>query len=266
MASLRDLQLAFASAIRTGHAAPFAAHVVADGIPPERRIAIYANNVRENFLSTLEATYPVLVRLGGSDWLRQVGVAYLREHPSRCGNLHFVGEGFPGFLLRELGDTPYAYFSDVARLEWAYQEVLVAAEPSRFEPGGLAAVPAERQAQLQLELSPAARLVDSPYPLLAIWRANRAESAGADAATISLDAGPARLLVLRRSDHVELRELPPGLFALLHALSAHAALGAAIDAAVAADPALDPGTALTRAVELGAITGWRLPGLESTPS
>lgn len=265
MASLRDLQLAFASAIRTGHAAPFAAHVRADGIPPERRIAIYANNVRENFLATLEATFPVLGRLGGPDWLRQVAVAYQRLHPSRCGNLHFVGAQFARFLALELGDTPYAYFSDVARLEWAYQEVLVAPEPARFEPGGLADVPAERHAELHLELSPAARLVDSPYPLLAIWRANREASATADAAPISLDSGPARLLVVRRSDHVELRELPPGLFALLHALTANAALAPAIDAAVAADPALEPGTALVRAVELGAITGWRLPGHPAIP-
>ena len=67
MASLRDLQSAFASAVRFGDAGLVAPFVVDDGIEAERRVGIYANNVRENFLATLEATFPVLVRLAGRD-------------------------------------------------------------------------------------------------------------------------------------------------------------------------------------------------------
>ena len=48
--SLHDLQQAFASAVRFGDAAAIAHFVDANGIEPERRVRIYANNVRENFL------------------------------------------------------------------------------------------------------------------------------------------------------------------------------------------------------------------------
>ena len=85
-------------------------------------------------LKTLEATFPVLVRLAGTDWFRQTGRAYLRRHPSRAGNIHYIGERFAQFLDDELTDTDHDYFADVARLEWAYQEVLVAAESATLDP------------------------------------------------------------------------------------------------------------------------------------
>jgi hypothetical protein len=256
LASLHDLQRAFAGAVRFGDASSIAPFVVPNGIEPDRRVAIYANNVRVNFLDTLEAAFPVLLRLSGRDWFRQTGSAYLRNHPSRCGNLHYVGERFAAFLDAELADGPYAYFADVARLEWAYQEVLAAAEPPVLDLAALAAIPAEREQDLVLEVGPAARLVDSTYPLLAIWRANQP---GADeGATVSLDDGASRLLVIRRDSHVELRELPPGEFTFLVAASRSAGIADAAAAALAADPDFELTAALPRLARTGALTGFRL--------
>jgi hypothetical protein len=109
----------------------------------------------------------VLLRLAGREWLRAAGRRYQRTHPSRCGNLHHVGERFSGWLEAEVGDGPFAYFVDVARLEWAYQEVLVAPEPDGLDLASLATVPGDRHGELLLEFSPAARLVDSLYRHLA---------------------------------------------------------------------------------------------------
>jgi hypothetical protein len=256
LASLRDLQSAFASAVRSGDGTGVAPFVVANGLAPERRVAIYANNVRENFLGTLEAGFPVLLRLAGRDWFRQTGSAYLRRHPSRSGDLHCVGERFAAFLESELADGPYAYFADVARLEWAYQEALVAAEPGALDLAALADVPPERHADLVLEASPAARLVGSMWPLLAIWRANQPE---ADPETrVRLDAGASRVLVIRREQHVELRELPAGEFAFLDAVMRGASVPEAADAALAAESDFDLIAALPRLARLGVLTGFRI--------
>ena len=255
VSSLRDLQSAFAGAVRDGDASAIAPFVVANGVDPARRIAIYANNVREIGLATLEAGFPVLLRLAGRDWFRQIGVNYLRRHPSPSGNMHYLGARLPEYLEAELADGPYAYFADVARLEWAYQEALVAAEPSVIDLAALAAVPEERHVDLVLEMSPAARLVGSAWPLLAIWRANQP---GDDShGTVSLDAGACRLLVIRRDTHVELRELPPGEFAFLDAMPAMSIADAAATALVA-DPDFELVAALPRLVRLGALTGFHL--------
>jgi len=264
--SLRDLQLAFATAVRTGDAAPLVGRVVTNGIPAERRVGIYANNVRENFLGTLEATFPVLARLGGRDWLRSVGTAYLRDCPSRTGNLHSVGERFACHLGAALGDTRYAYFQDVARLEWAYQQVLVAREPDAFDRDALARLPPARHGAVVFAMNPAAALIASVYPLLAIWQANRPECVADAGPEIPLDAGASRLLVLRRRDHVELRELPAGDFAFLSSIAQHRPLATAAEHALQADPDLDLPQALIRLVQLEIVTGWRLPDSNPLPA
>jgi hypothetical protein len=254
MASLHDLQVSFVTAVRTGDAAAIALFVVPNGIAPARRIAIYANNASENFLDALEAAFPVVTRLAGRDWFRQTGRAYWRQQPSRSGNLHDVGERYAAYLTAELGGGPHGYFADVARLERAYQEVLVAAEPQTLDLARLAAVPPEAQAAVILELSPAARLVASPYPLLAIWQANQVGAAPVD--ELSLDAGAASLLVIRRRDHVELRDLSAAEFAVLTALERRDCLTAVLEAALAAEPGGNPSECLARLAQLGAVTGF----------
>jgi hypothetical protein len=254
--ALRDLQSAFAAAVAYGHTDAIAPFIVANDLDPARRVAIYANNVRENALATLEAGFPVLVRLAGRDWFRQTATAYLRRHPSPSGNLHYLGARLPKYLEAEVADSAYAYFADVARLEWAYQEVLVAAEPSALDLTALAAVPDAHQADLVLETSPASRLVASVWPLLAIWRANQPGEESHD--VISLDAGASRLLVIRRDSHVELRELPAGEFAFLEGVAGGLSLVDAAAAALAADPDFELVSSLPRLVRLGAITGFHL--------
>jgi hypothetical protein len=256
LASLRDLQYAFAGAASAGDSAAIAPLIVANGLEPAGRVAIYANNVRENFLDALEAAFPVTVRLAGREWFRQTGREYRRRHPSRCGNLHYVGERFAAFLDAELADGPYAYFADVARLEWAYQEVLVAAEPDVLDLAALAAVSPERHADLVLEASPAVRLVGSVWPLLAIWRANQPDAD--PEAQVSLDAGPSRVLVMRREQHVELRELSAGEFAFIDTMLRAASITEAAEAALAADPQFDLTATLPRLAQLGVLTGFRV--------
>jgi hypothetical protein len=218
MASLREIEKALISAVLYGDADRVGPEIVAGALPAARRLAIYRNNARATHASVLAATYPVLERLAGADWLRQTGREYMERYPSRRGDLHEVGRQFGDFLERRLSGTRHGYFADVARLEWAYQDVLVAADQAPLDPARLESVDADEHPRLVFALAPAVRLVAAPYPILAIWRANRAdvESEGVTQ-PIDLDAGPSRVLIARRRDHVELRELPPDEFLLLGA-------------------------------------------------
>jgi hypothetical protein len=245
--SLRELQIAFLDGTLHGYPAQIASLIAASELAPEARIAIYANNAREGFLQALAATFPVIEQLAGEDWFRQTGREYMRRHPSRSGNLQYVGERFALFLDDLLRGTDYAYFADVARLEWAYQEVLVAADHPTFDLDALSSVPPDDYGSLVFRVHPAVRLVESRYPVLAIWRANQP---GATAAQpISLDAGAARVLVARRDDHVELREIPAADFALLAAFTRGATLGQAFELAAQADETADLALALGRVVK-----------------
>jgi hypothetical protein len=249
--SLRDLQVAFLDGTLHGYPAQIASLIAADELAPQARIAIYSNNAREGFLQALAATFPVIERLAGSDWFRQTGREYMRSHPSRSGNLHYVGERFASFLDDLLRGSDYAYFSDVARLEWAYQEVLIAADHPSFDIAALSSVQPDAYGALVFRVHPAARIVESRYPVLAIWKANQPYADGT--LSISLDGGGARVLVIRREDHVELRELGTAEFALLAALGRGATLAEAFDHAARADSAADLALVLGRVVKLQAL-------------
>jgi hypothetical protein len=247
--SLRELQFAFLDGTLHGYPAQLSSLIAASELAREARIAIYANNAREGFLSALTATFPVIERLAGQDWFRQTAREYMRRNPSRSGNLHFVGERFAALLDDTLRVTQHAYFADVARLEWAYQEVLIAADHPSFEISALASVNPDDYGSLVFRVHPAVRLVESRYPVLAIWKANQPDAAEMTP-SISLDAGASRVLIIRREDHVELRELGAAEFALLAAFQRGATLGEAFEAAAAADARADLAALLGHVVQL----------------
>lgn len=258
MLMLRDLQRAFVEGALSDSASAFLrAQIIEDGIAPERRLAIYRNNAVEGFLKTLQATFPTIVRLSGERWFRQVGRSYMHRYPSRCGNMHYIGQQFAAFLEAELAGTDYQYFADVARLEWAYQEVLVAADHPSFDLSALALVPPTDYGALTFSAHPAMRLVHSQFPVLAIWRANQPDTAADE--PIALDRGSSNVLVIRRADHVELRELPPAAFALLAALVRGDSLEQATECALEIDPAVALDAALGQIVSLGALVDFEVP-------
>jgi hypothetical protein len=254
--SLRDLQEHFGRAMLDAGDTSIAAHITAAGFEPARRLQIYRNNVRANFLATLQATYPVIERLGGTEWFAQSVQRYHAACPSCSGDLQYAGRRFAQFLAGELQSTPFGYFADVARLEWAYQEVLTAAPSPSFSPGELCALdPADHERVVFVPRS-ALRLVESCFPLLQIWTANR----GDGEATVSLDAGPDRVLLIRREDHVELRPLRPATAALLRQFIDGAPFADAAAAAAADCPELDLAHELTELLAMQAIAAIRLAG------
>jgi hypothetical protein len=224
---------------------------------PADRLAIHRNNSWVGFHATLAATCPVVERLAGEDWFRASARRYQRAHPSTSGDLQQVGQHYADFLRAELGASDYAYFADVAALEWRYQEALIAAEASAFDPAALAGLAPADHARIVFHLQPSLRLIESPYPLLAIWKAHQP---GADAAPVRLDAGPSRVMLLRRSDHVELRELPAAEYALLAQFAQGRPLGAAAEAAAGTE-AFDLGAALRQVVALGTFATFHLEPL-----
>ena len=256
MPSLRDLQQQFLSSLLADSAGACSELILARGIEPPARIGIYRNNAREGFVKALTATFPVIAQLAGEDWFRQTALAYMRAHPSVSGNLHYVGRDFATFLDHRLATSRFNYFADVARLEWAYQEVLVAADHPSFDLAALGGIAPEDYGALRFDAHPALRLVTSPYPLLAIWQAHKGSTESP--VPVHLDAGPSRLLIIRPEDHVELRELPASDFALLDAFARGATFEAAADAALDTDSAVDLSASLTRIVTLGAFVDFHV--------
>jgi hypothetical protein len=248
MLSLRELQTRFAASVFGEAPERVTPWIRPQGIDPLERIGIYRNNLQQGFLKTLALEFPVIERLVGAEYFRQLALAFLTRHPSSCGDIHHVGAPFPAFLGQRFAGTAYSYFADVAALEWACQGCLVAEECAALEPRVLRDVPARSYATLRFRLHPAARLLRSDFPIVRIWEVNQVGCASDD--LVNLDAGADLLLVRRTAHGIDVRRLSPGDFQLLTALSENRPLAEALEASLACEPQFDLAAALRRCFEL----------------
>ncbi|HKW82261.1 MAG TPA: DNA-binding domain-containing protein [Burkholderiaceae bacterium] len=216
-----------------------------------QRLQIYRHNLFESLAGALGAVYPVLAQLVGDEYFRQLARRFIAQHPLRTGNLHGFGHELAQ-LLRELPSAAeLPYLADVAALEWAWHEVYHEADDDPLDPARLAEVPAARQLGLGLQLVSAARIVESPYPVLRIWRAHQPDAD--PAAPLSLADGGVRLLVLRRRLEIEFVLLGDGEARWLGLLASGATLADATIAALGRDPAFDLAATLGRHLALGSF-------------
>jgi hypothetical protein len=219
MASLRELQHAFAAAIREPDAAC--------PVLPRGNLSIYRNNSAHAFRSALESGFPVVRKRVGDDYFRQLGAQYRARFPSRSGDLHWIGSHFAAFLLEHLQGTEYAWLADLARLEWSREQAAIASVEPAVTADILATIAPDQLELLVFRLQPSLALIASDFPIFTIFVANQAEIAPPVDQSLGGESG----MVLSRIDVVEVRALPPRLFSYISALAAGAPLGEAVTVA-----------------------------------
>ncbi len=260
MHSLRELQQRFVSDLLSEDGAelvPLIGNGGDSGVPAAERLGVYRGNCREGFFSALAAGYPVLQRLTGNDYFRRLVREYQREFPSPSGNLFHAGARLPAYLERRFANSQYEYFGDVARLEWACQEVLAAPDHAPLDVGRLATVSPDQYPRLRFELDRASRLVSSGYPIVRIWEAHQD---GREPGPIDLGAGGEQAIVQRRARGVSVYRLPRAEYVCLAALSRARPLGAALAEGAAIDREFDLSLALRRWAQLGFIVDFSVLG------
>jgi hypothetical protein len=258
MPALHALQRDFALALLHHAADHLAPHV--QGEHADARVLLYAHTVYGTLTQALEALYPVIARLLGRRCFDGLARCFIRETPSRSGDLHQFGEPFADFLAATPLAADHPYLPDTARLEWLMHRVFHAVDAVPLDPRRLHGLESEQHAAVRFRLAPASALLASPWPVHRIWRANQADAEG----YASLDAGPARLLVLRGVHGVDLVPLPGGEYALLSALARSETIARAVEQALAAEPDFDPAAALARALQRGLIADLCLSGTSAT--
>ena len=188
---------------------------------------------------------------------------FIRVVPSTFGDVNVYGTEFGDFLSGYPGAIELAYLPDVARLEWAVHRAFQAIDADAPDVARLAGVPPGSLAALRFTLHPSAGLLASPWPILAIWRANQPGIEGN--ASIDPASGGNRLLVLRRGHDVDIESLTASEHAFLAALALGGSLGAALEAALAEEAAFDLGACLQRQLAGGTLVDFTL-ALTPNPS
>ena len=259
--SLRDLQRQFVREVLYRDAPELRPRIVTNGLGAERRLAIYRTNARETFALALEAAFPLLLACMGGEEFRRLAWTYQRAHPSPAGNLFHIGARLPGYLAEHVGGTDDQYLIDVARLEWAVQESLVAADSDTgLDLAALAAVPAERQGELRFLLHPSVRLLRTEHSVFALWETRQArETQQARQPVARALQVPECLLVRRLASGIQLQRL--SRLDLLWLEVVHGG-GSLADSTTALPPTEQEqlGALLVRWVTAGVITAFDLNG------
>ncbi|MGB2683159.1 MAG: DNA-binding domain-containing protein [Candidatus Competibacter sp.] len=256
---LAELQTRWARCLLEGGSDPAVLDLLAD--PPEqreRRLAVYRNNVRHALASVLEAAFPVVRQLIGAECFTAAMLAFVARYPPGQPVLYGYGDHLPAFLA-EFSPLaqPLPWLSDIARLEWARNEALFAAEEEPLTPARLAAVPPAELPGLGVRLHPSARLLESIWPVHAIWDAHQAGGGALDA--VDLDRAES-VLIWRQAGAVRQRLLTPGESALLVSFAADRPLAEAVETAAGRDSRFDFPAALARLLDAGVLVG---PGRET---
>ena len=230
--SLAQLQERFAAALRApGHGSATAdpsliAEIADDGLAPAARLNLYRNNARAMFVGALERSYPVIVRRVGDGYFHRLAADYRAAHPSRSGDLHWIGSNFPAWLAVHLAESDYEWLADLARLEWACEEVLIAADSPAISIEALGGVAREALPEVRLRLQPALRCVSSAYPVWSVWRANQPDQPGS---AVASDRGGEHVVVARTDNRPVLHLRPEAEVRFVAALSAGAGLQEALE-------------------------------------
>lgn len=241
---LAELQERFARAVLAGGSERELLEVLADSFGQrERRLAVYRNNVRHALSSVLEAAFPVVRQLVGVECFTATALAFAARHPPRRPVLYEYGGHLPGFLagFQPLAELPW--LADVARLEWARNEALFAVEREPLTPAQLAAAPPAGLGELYLRPHPSARLLESLWPIHAIWDAH--QPAGEPLEAVDLSRAES-VLVWRQKGAVRQRLSAVGEFALLAAFAENRPLAEAVAIAAGRDSMFDCAVALAR--------------------
>lgn len=155
-------------------------------VPAEHSRTIYRRNYRENHVQALAGTYENVLALVGPDYFRQLALRYLAAYPSHSGDLNDYGGQFADFLAKLLPEAPggesLPYLPDMARLDWACWQVLLAPRAQGTALQALLTWPTEQQGRARLRLAPSCQLLCSDYPVYRLWCLAQGEALRVDLA------------------------------------------------------------------------------------
>jgi Putative DNA-binding domain len=122
----------------------------------------------------LGSAYPTLAALIGAESFALLARHFWHEHPPVRGDVGQWGEALPAFIAdsEQLAGEPY--LADSARLDWSVHAATRAADVAGAWPPALDALASTDPMQLRLQLAAGAAVVESRWPIVAIWQAHHA--------------------------------------------------------------------------------------------
>lgn len=238
-----------------------------------QKIATYTTSTRDRGLKTyqfnghalaqrgLQAAYPVLAQLLGTESFEALARAHWHAEPPTRGDVAEWGADLPAFVRGSAQLQEEPYLADVATLEWVLHCAANAADAD-VDAASFALLASHEPVALQLRLAPGCAVMASVWPVASIWAAHMDQSVSFDELRRRFQADrPECAVVWRNAMHPQVRQTTVAEHTLLGALLSGLSFGEALDAVAtqkASDdttPPWDVNTWLANAVQGGLLLG-----------
>jgi hypothetical protein len=229
---------------------------------PQKRFAVYRNNVVAGLVAALRTQFPVTEKIVGGEFFAAMARVFVANEPPRSPILVAYGDGFPGFIARFGPAAEIPYLADVARLEIARTRAYHSADAAPLDPSYWQGLDQFALHGARVALHPSVQILRSPYPVVTIWSMNSGEHA---LASIE-DCGAEDALVLRPQFDVQVRRLPVGGAAFLGALALGFTLGEAALSATADHAEFDLAANLVGLLGAGLAAGLQGTSIQKGPT
>ena len=157
--ALEQLQDHFASALLDPNRPVPGAVTSHTSRTPQKRFAVYRNNVVAGLIEALRAQFPASERIVGEEFFAGMARVYIETQPPRSPILVTYGDGFPDFIAGFAPAADVPYLADVARLEAARVRAYHAADAVPLDPARWQEIDPQALASLHVALHPSVEIV-----------------------------------------------------------------------------------------------------------
>jgi hypothetical protein len=137
------------------------------------RMLAYRNNYAGALLSFLKLAYPQVRALLGEQYFEFLGQEYIANNPLSNNNYEYYGATFPSYLTQGITEKKalenLPYLADVAAVDWGMYLAYYAAPRCSFDFTAYAQLASEQQQMARPFLANDVVLVQSQWPLMALW-------------------------------------------------------------------------------------------------
>lgn len=231
-----------------------------NGSAPEKRFAVYRNNVVVSLIDALADSFPVTQELVGEQFFRAMARQFVRVAPPCSPVLALYGDGFAEFIAAFPAAAGVPYLADVARLELLRVQAWHAAdaEPLAADKIGRLLADAEALPEARFTLHPSLRVLRSRHAVVSLWTAHQSESAAL--ALAQVDPAIAETALVRREGlAVEISAVAEGVAVFIGLLQQGVAFGQAAERALRADTRFDLAATLGMLIRGGVLASVTTP-------
>jgi len=133
----------------------------------------YRDSVIGGIIEALADSYPVVKKIVGEQFFNHISYQYIRQYPSTSPDLNNYGEQFSAFIDTLTTTNTVPYLSDVAKLEWAWQKIIIGENSKAGNLHLLASLNEQNSDDLLFRLNPHTSLLFSNYAIHKIWEVNQ---------------------------------------------------------------------------------------------